>query len=204
VTSTPSDDRTSGRGLLVVIAGPSGVGKGTVHTRVREALPDAWLSVSLTTRPPRPGEHDGTDYHFVDRPSFEQAIADGSLLEWTEYAGNLYGTPLGPVDDAIARGRVVVLDFELEGAFAVKRLRPDDTLTIALVPPSMEELERRLRARGTEAAEILATRLDVIRGQMPHWDRFDRVIVNDDLDRCVEEVLAAIAEARTTAAPPRG
>jgi guanylate kinase len=193
VTAAGADAR---RGLLVVIAGPSGVGKGTVHARVREALPDAWLSVSLTTRRARPGEREGVDYHFVDRPTFERAIADGSLLEWTEYAGNLYGTPLAPVDEAIAHGKVVVLDFELEGAFAVKAMRPDDTLTIALVPPSMKELERRLRARGTEDAEILATRLEVIREQMPHWDRFDRVIVNADLDRCVEEVLDAIAEAR--------
>jgi guanylate kinase len=190
-------------GLLVVIAGPSGVGKGTVHTRVRDALPDAWLSVSLTTRPPRPGERDGHDYHFVDRASFERAIADGLLLEWTEYAGNLYGTPAQPVDDAIARGSVVVLDFELEGAFNVKAMRPDDTLTIALVPPSMAELERRLRARGTEEADILATRLAVIAEQMPHWERFDRVIVNDDLDTCVADVLAAIAEARTTPRPSR-
>jgi guanylate kinase len=189
-------------GLLVALAGPSGVGKGTVHARVRAALPDSVLSVSLTTRAPRPGERDGIDYHFVDRPRFEGAIADGQLLEWTEYAGNLYGTPLAPVDAAIAAGRVVILDFELEGAFHVKSVRPDDTLTIALVPPSMAELERRLAARGTEDEEMLATRLEVIRDQMPHWERFDRVIVNDDLDTCVAEVLDAIAEAR--GAPARG
>ena len=184
------------RGLLVVIAGPSGVGKGTVHKRVREALPDAWLSVSLTTRAPRPGEDDGVDYHFVDRPTFERAIADGRLLEWTEYAGNLYGTPIAPLDEAVERGNVVVLDYELEGAFAVKALRPDDTLTIALVPPSMHELERRLRARGTEEDDVVAKRLEVITEQMPHWDAFDRVIVNEDLDRCVAEVLDAIGAAR--------
>lgn len=184
------------RGLLVVIAGPSGVGKGTVHARVRAALPEAWLSVSLTTRPPRPTEVDGVDYRFVDRATFEAAIADGLLLEWTEYAGNLYGTPVAPVDEAVAHGRVVVLDFELEGALNVKAMRPDDTLTIALLPPSMEELQRRLRARGTEVDEVLARRLEVIAAQMPHWRRFDRVIVNDDLDRCVAEVLDAIAEAR--------
>jgi len=184
------------RGLLVVIAGPSGVGKGTVHARVRAALPEAWLSVSLTTRSPRPSEVDGVDYRFVDRPTFEQAIADGLLLEWTEYAGNLYGTPVTPVDDAVAEGKVVVLDFELEGALNVKEMRPDDTLTIALLPPSMEELQRRLRERGTEGDDALAARLEVIAAQMPHWQRFDRVIVNDDLDRCVGEVLDAIAETR--------
>lgn len=187
---------TATGGLLVVIAGPSGVGKGTVHKEVRRRLPDARLSVSLTTRPPRPGELDGVDYHFVDRARFEQAIADGELLEWTEYAGNLYGTPLRPVDEAVARGEVVVLDFELEGAFNVKAIRPDTTLTVALLPPSMEELERRLRERGTEDEDALGRRMQVIAQQMPHWQRFDAVVVNDDLDACVEEVLRLIAAAR--------
>jgi guanylate kinase len=194
---------SDGRGLLVVIAGPSGVGKGTVHARVREALADdAVFSVSLTTRPPRPAETDGVEYRFVDRPTFESAIADGALLEWTEYAGNLYGTPVGPVDAAVAAGKVVVLDFEAEGAFNVKALRPDVTLTIALVPPSMEELERRLRARGTEDPVVLARRLAVIEQQLPLWDRFDRVIVNDDLDTCVGDVLEAIERTRRAPGPP--
>jgi guanylate kinase len=194
---------SDGRGLLVVIAGPSGVGKGTVHARVREALADdAVFSVSLTTRPPRPTETDGVEYRFVDRPSFEAAIADGELLEWTEYAGNLYGTPVGPVDAAVAAGKVVVLDFEAEGAFNVKALRPDVTLTIALVPPSMQELERRLRARGTEDPVVLARRLAVIEQQLPLWERFDRVIVNDDLDTCVRDVLDAIEATRRAPGPP--
>jgi guanylate kinase len=194
---------SDGRGLLVVIAGPSGVGKGTVHARVREALADdAVFSVSLTTRPPRPTETDGVEYRFVDRPSFEAAIADGELLEWTEYAGNLYGTPVGPVDAAVAAGKVVVLDFEAEGAFNVKALRPDVTLTIALVPPSMQELERRLRARGTEDPVVLARRLAVIEQQLPLWGRFDRVIVNDDLDTCVRDVLDAIEATRRAPGPP--
>jgi guanylate kinase len=184
-------------GLLVVLAGPSGVGKGTVHARVRAALPEAELSVSLTTRAARPTEREGVHYRFVDRPTFERAIADGELLEWTEYAGHLYGTPLAPVDAAVAAGRVVILDFELEGAFNVKAMRPE-TLTIALIPPSMDELERRLAERGTEDADALSRRLDVIRHQMPHWERFDRVIVNDDLDRCTAEVLDAIAQARAS------
>lgn len=182
-------------GLVVVLAGPSGVGKGTVHRRVRDELPEAMLSVSLTTRPPRPTEQTGVDYWFVDRPTFERAIEDGDLLEWTEYAGNLYGTPVGPLDEAVAHGKVVILDFEQEGAFAVKEARPE-TLTIALMPPSMEELERRLRARGTEDEASVQRRLEVIREQMPYWRRFDRVIENDDLDTCVREVLTAIEEAR--------
>ncbi len=183
-------------GLIVAIAGPSGVGKGTVHARVRRALPDSVLSVSLTTRPRRPDEVDGVDYRFVDRPTFEQAVAAGELLEWEEYAGNLYGTPVAPLDQAVADGRVVVLDLELQGGFSVKAARPDTTLTIALVPPTMEELERRLRTRATEDDDTITRRLEVVREQMPHWVRYDRVIVNDDLDACVAEVLDAIEQAR--------
>jgi guanylate kinase len=181
--------------MLVVIAGPSGVGKGTVHARVREALPDAVLSVSLTTRPARPSERDGVDYHFVDRATFEQAIADGQLLEWAPYAGHLYGTPREPVERAIARGHIVLLDLELQGALRVKTAWPD-ALTIALVPPSSEELERRLRARATEDDAALERRLEVVRAQEHEWQQLDAVIVNDDLDRCVAEVLAVIEAAR--------
>ena len=187
------------RGLLVVIAGPTGVGKGTVHRRVREELDDGVFSVSLTTRPPRPGERDGVDYRFVDRSTFEAAIAAGELLEWTEYAGNLYGTRLGPVDEAVAQGKVVILDFEQEGAFAVKAIRPE-TLTIALLPPSMEELERRLHLRGTEDDQAIERRLELVTRQMPHWHHLDVAIVNDDLDVCVDEVLATIERARRTPA----
>ena len=191
---------TSLRGLLVVIAGPTGVGKGTVHRRVRDELDDSVLSVSLTTRPPRPGERDGVDYRFVDRATFEAAVAAGELLEWTEYAGNLYGTPVAPVDEAVAQGKVVILDFEQEGAVAVKAIRPS-TLTIALLPPSMEELERRLRLRGTEDDEVLERRLELVAQQMPHWHRLDVVIVNDDLDTCVAEVVVAIDQARRVPTP---
>lgn len=181
--------------MLVVISGPSGVGKGTVHARVREAVPDAVLSVSLTTRPPRPTERDGVDYHFVDRAAFERAVAEGRLLEWAPYAGHLYGTPREPVEQDIARGKVVLLDLELQGALRVKEAHPE-ALTIALVPPSMAELERRLRARATEDDDALERRLAVVRAQQDQWQRFDAVVVNDDLDRCVAEVVSRIEAAR--------
>lgn len=181
--------------MLVVISGPSGVGKGTVHARVREAVPDAVLSVSLTTRPPRPMERDGVDYHFVDREAFERAIAEGRLLEWAPYAGHLYGTPREPVEREIAGGKVVLLDLELQGALRVKDARPE-ALTIALVPPSMAELERRLRARATEDDDALERRLAVVRAQQDQWQQFDAVVVNDDLDRCVAEVVSRIEAAR--------
>ncbi len=186
---------TGPRGLLVVIAGPSGVGKGTVHARVRALLPDAVLSVSATTRAPRPGEEAGVDYHYVTRERFQELIDSHALLEWAEYAGNRYGTPREPVAAAVAAGHVVVLDIELQGALQVKAQDPT-ALLVFLVPPSFEELERRLRARGTEEPAALQRRLARAREELAHADRFDVQVVNDSLGRCVAEVLAIVEQAR--------
>jgi guanylate kinase len=182
-------------GLLVVIAGPSGVGKGTVHRHVRAALDDAVLSVSVTTRPPRLGERDGVDYHFVDPDRFEAMAANGDLLEWARYADNLYGTPLAPVAAAVADGAVVVLDIEVQGAVQVKQRVPE-ALLVFLLPPSFAELEARLRGRGTEDDATIARRLDAARQEVASSEVFDVRVVNDDLDACVAEVLAHIAAAR--------
>jgi guanylate kinase len=190
---------THKRGLLVVIAGPSGVGKGTVHRRVRKALPDSTLSISATTRSPRPGEADGVDYHFVDREGFDQLVGGNALYEWAEYAGHSYGTPRKPAREAVARGQVVVLDIELQGALQIKKQDPD-ALLVFLVPPSFEELERRLRGRGTENDAAVNRRLERAREELAEGDRFDVQVVNDDLDTCVAEVLQAIEDARN--APP--
>ena len=189
---------TAPGGLLAVIAGPSGVGKGTVHARARASLPESVLSVSVTTRAPRHGEVDGVDYHFVSPERFQELIDQDQLLEWAEYAGQRYGTPRGPVAEAVAAGRIVVLDIELQGALQVKEHDPA-ALLVFLVPPSFEELERRLRARGTEAEVVLQRRLARAREELSAAHRFDVVVVNDDLDRCVEEVLAAIERARASA-----
>ncbi|MEX0836427.1 MAG: guanylate kinase [Nitriliruptor sp.] len=205
--ATPEDGRTpepstaddaATTGLLVVVAGPSGVGKGTVHTELRRRLPDAVLSVSATTRPARPGEVDGVHYRFVDRTTFEGMVADGDLLEWAEYAGNLYGTPRAPAAEAVARGEVVLLDIEVLGALQVKAADPD-ALLVFLQPPSFEELERRLRGRGTEDGATIARRLEVALDELAGAGAFDLEVVNDDLDRCVDELLDAIAVARRAA-----
>lgn len=187
-------------GLLVVVAGPSGVGKGAVHTRVREQIDDAVLSVSVTTRPRRPGERDGVHYRFVDRPTFERLAREGALLEWAEYAGHLYGTPREPVADAVADGKVVVLDIEVQGVMQIKKQVPG-ALAIFLLPPSLEELERRLRARGTEGDAAIAARLARAREELAERDRFDLQVVNDDLDRCVAEVVDAVEQARMRPLP---
>lgn len=197
----PNDSTAAGAeealpGLLVVLAGPSGVGKGTVRERVFDDLSEARLSVSATTRPARPGEEEGVHYHFVDRDGFERLIREDELLEWAEYVGNLYGTPRQQADELVASGKVVFLDIEVQGALQVKQRRPD-ALLIFLLPPSWEELERRLRDRGTEDDTTVRLRLQTAREELAQQERFDVAIVNDDVDRCAAEVLAAIHEART-------
>lgn len=187
---------STGRGLLVVIAGPSGVGKGTVHREVRRRLPDAVLSVSATTRAPRPGERDGEHYRFIDHPTFAGLLDADQLLEWAEYAGNRYGTPRDAVTAAVASGQVVLLDIELQGALQVRAAAPE-ALLIFLLPPSFAELERRLRERGTEDDAAIATRLEVARRELAHADAFDLQVVNDDLAAAVDRVLTAIEAART-------
>ena len=153
------------------------------------------LSISATTRAPRAGEVDGVHYHFVEGSRFQELIDTGQLLEWAEYAGHRYGTPRQPVVDAIRAGQVVVLDIELQGALQVREQDPD-ALLVFLLPPSFEELERRLRARGTESDATVQRRLARARTELAAAHRFDVEVVNDDLDRCVDEVLAAIGRAR--------
>lgn len=179
------------RGRLVVISGPSGVGKGTVVTRLVDELPDAEVSTSVTTRRPRDGERDGIDYRFVDDAGFDQLIEAGELLEWASYAGNRYGTPRGPVDDALEAGRDVLLEIEVKGALQV-RARRSDAVLVFLVPPSEEELERRLVGRGTEDPDERALRLATARAELDAADVFDHRVVNDDLDACVDRVLALL------------
>ncbi len=182
-------------GLLVVVAGPSGVGKGTVLAHVLAAIDDAEVSVSSTTRRPRPGEEHGRHYHFLDPEAFAASIADGDFLEWAEYAGNHYGTSrraaLGRVDE----GAVVILEIEVQGADQV-RDRVPEALLVFLAPPSMDELERRLRSRATEDPDVLELRLQIARDEMAAADRFDHVVVNDDVERAAAEVIDLIRSAR--------
>lgn len=186
---------TRDRGLLVVLTGPSGVGKGTVDARLRELLDDAVTSTSVTTRPPRPMERDGVDYHFVDDARFTELVAADELLEWAEYAGNRYGTPREPVRNAVAAGGVVVLEIEVQGALQVKASDPSAVL-VFISPPSFDELGHRLAQRATEDADVITQRLRWARGELDQRHLFDIEVVNDDVDRCAAEVVAAIDAAR--------
>jgi guanylate kinase len=182
-------------GLVVVISGPSGVGKGSVHAGLMGLLADIDPSVSVTTRAPRPGEQDGVAYHFLDGAGFDSMVARGELLEWASYAGNRYGTPRAPVAASVEANRTALLEVEVQGAIQVREALPE-ALLIFLVPPSYEELERRLRDRGTEDDETIEARLDEARREMGIRDRFDHVVVNDDLERAIQEVASIIERAR--------
>ncbi len=187
---------SGGRGLVVVVSGPSGVGKGSVHAGLHGLLEGLEVSVSVTTRAPRPGEREGVAYRFVDDSAFDRMIARGELLEWAEYAGHRYGTPRGPLDEAVERGRTVLLEIEVQGALQV-RTRMPDALQILLVPPAFEDLEHRLRDRGTEDEATIQARLEVARGEMAAQNVFDHVVVNDELDRATAEVAQLIGRARS-------
>jgi guanylate kinase len=179
------------RGIPFVVAAPSGTGKTTVCRALVEADPGLRFSVSHTTRPPRPNEREGIDYHFVDRARFAAMVAEGAFLEHAEYAGNLYGTSRAAVDGPLAAGVDLLLEIEVQGARQIRERRSDARL-IFLLPPSLEVLEARLRARGSDGPEVVRARLEVARRELGAVDLFDYVIVNDELPRCVASVREVI------------
>lgn len=176
---------------LVVLSGPSGVGKSTVVRELRDRHPQVWLSVSATTRFPRPGEVDGVHYRFVTREQFEKLVAEDGFLEWAEFAGNLYGTPRAPVLEHLAAGQPVLLEIDLQGARQVRAAMPHATL-VFLAPPSWDELVRRLTGRRTEPAEAVARRLAVAREELAAEPEFDVTLVNTSVEAVVERLLALL------------
>ena len=176
---------------LTVLSGPSGVGKDAVIEEIRARAPWIWLSISMTTRKPRHYEIDGKHYHFVDRRTFEHQIRTGQLLEWAEFAGNLYGTPRGAVEAHLAVGDPVLLKIDLQGARQVRDAMPDARL-VFLAPPSVDELKRRLRGRGTESEDTIRRRMEHADDELKAEPEFDLTVVNDSIERAAAELVGLL------------
>jgi guanylate kinase len=182
------------RGMLIVISGPAGSGKGTVVKELRSQLPNLGLSVSATTRSPRPGEEDGVHYYFMSRDDFEEALSHGEILEHTVYCGNYYGTLRSEVERVLSGGHDLILEIEADGAMQVKRLFPD-TITIMLIPPDSQVLEARLRGRGTETDDVILARLRRAREEIVISEKYDYIVVNKDngVEECARDIAGILA-----------
>ena len=175
------------RGVLIVVSGFSGAGKGTIVKKIIEENDNYALSISMTTREPRKGEKEGVSYFFVSKEKFEDAISNGELVEYANYVGNYYGTPKKYVEDMIESGKDVILEIEMQGAMQVKTRFPDAVL-VFVTPPNADELKRRLMSRGTESEEVVNKRMKRAYEESAFVDRYDYLLVNDDLDKCVKEL----------------
>ena len=176
------------RGLLIILSSPSGAGKSTMTKRLRAWDPSIRFSVSATTRAPRPGEEDGREYYFRSREAFEQMVATGEMLEHAEVFGNFYGSPKGPVVANMEGGVDTLFDIDWQGGQQIKQAMGEDVVSIFILPPSMAELERRLRSRGQDSDEVIAGRMSKSLAEISHWAEYDYVLVNDDADACFRHV----------------
>ena len=192
----PQSDAIARRGLLLVLSSPSGAGKTTLSRMLLDADRSVALSVSVTTRKQRPGEVDGRDYHFIDAPRFDVMVKKGELLEWAEVFGNFYGTPCAPVERALAAGRDVLFDIDWQGTQQLREKVKADVVTIFVLPPSIADLERRLRTRAQDSDVVIASRMAKAADEMSHWAEYDYVIINKDVDRAFAEVRAMLAAER--------
>ena len=184
------------RGVMLVLSSPSGAGKTTISRRLLGADQDLKLSVSVTTRAPRSGEVDGVDYHFIDRPTFDALVSTGALLEHAEVFGHCYGTPAKGVEDRLAAGKDVLFDIDWQGTQQLQRSARRDLATIFILPPSVGELERRLHIRAQDSDAVVRRRMEGAGRELDHWEEYDYVVINDDLDRAINEVRSILMAER--------
>ena len=195
MTNGGGDQQSGRRGKLIVLAGPSGVGKGAIVARLLAALPDLELSISATTRQPRAREDEGRHYHFVERQTFDDMIDADGFLEWADIFGERYGTPREPVARALAEGRDVLVEIDVQGARQVKAAEPE-AFMVFITPPSLDELGRRLRTRGSETEQQISRRLAKARDELAAEPEFDVTVVNDDLETAAREVVEIVDRLR--------
>ena len=197
--STHGSDTVGAEGTLFVVAAPSGAGKSTLVNALLEREPGISLSISHTTRPPRPGEQYGRHYYFVERAEFEREVAEGIFLEHAEVHGNFYGTSRRTVQDLLQQGRDVLLEIDWQGAAQIRTAKPD-VVSVFILPPSRAELERRLRGRGSDSAEVIDRRLRNSRGEIAHAHEFDYIIVNDRFEDALDNLQAIVRAVRQRSA----
>ncbi len=176
------------RGVLFVLSSPSGAGKSTISRKLLADDPGLTMSVSATTRPMRPGEKEDVDYHFVTLPQFKQMVANNEFLEWAHVFDHRYGTPRAAVEEMLAAGKDVLFDIDWQGAQQLYQIAGGDVVRVFILPPSLAELERRLRSRGTDSVEVVDRRMARAHSEIAHWDGYDYVLVNDDVESCFESV----------------
>jgi guanylate kinase len=184
------------RGLLLILSSPSGAGKSTLARRLVDWDPSIRFSVSATTRPPRPGEEDGREYHFRSREAFRAMVAAGEMLEHAEVFGNLYGSPRAPIEAAMAEGRDTLFDIDWQGGQQIVHAMREDVVSVFILPPSIAELEARLRARSQDSAEVIAGRMAKSRDEISHWSEYSYVLVNSDLEATFADLTTIVTAER--------
>ena len=191
-----SSDTLHRRGLMFILSSPSGTGKTTIARRLLEHDAEIRMSVSATTRPMRPGEVDGKDYHFTSRAQFDEMVENGEFMEWAEVFGNCYGTPKAQIRAGLKEGQDFLFDIDWQGTQQLYQKAAVDVVRVFLLPPSIDELRRRLTGRGTDSAEVIAGRMERARAEISHWDGYDYILVNDDIDACFDKVVQILAAER--------
>jgi guanylate kinase len=189
-------DAIARRGLMLVLSSPSGAGKTTLSRKLLEVDPGVELSISVTTRKQRPGEVDGRDYHFIDATRFDAMVEAGELLEWAQVFGHRYGTPRAPVEAALARGRDVLFDIDWQGTQQLQEKTGRDLVSIFVLPPSIPDLEQRLRTRAQDSDQVIHGRMAKAADEMSHWAEYDYVVINTDIDHAFAEVQSILAAER--------